>query len=340
MTETTDTEIDEESSGKEIETPTIAVTGAAGYIGSRAIVEFQEAYPEWELIAIDNQYRGQVDSIGDVDIEHVDVRNRDRLEDALAGADVVCHLAAISGVDDCEENPDLAYEVNVTGTNNVAWFCRKTGAALAFPFSMAVLGDPEEFPITADQPRDPLNWYGRTKLLGERSIEAFADGAFPAHLFLKSNLYGEHVVDETKVGKPTVINFFVKRALAGETLTVYEPGTQARNFVHVKDVARAYVRSAERLVEQLASGETGTETFEIASDEDLSVMRVAGIVREVAREERGIDVDVELVENPRSAETMVEEFGVDISETRRHIGWEPDERVKTSILDGVERDRD
>ncbi|MDB2294288.1 NAD-dependent epimerase/dehydratase family protein, partial [Halorubrum ezzemoulense] len=225
MTDTTGTEADSKSSGRSTETPTIAVTGAAGYIGSRVIVEFQEAYPDWELIAIDNQYRGQVDSIGDVDIEHVDVRNRDRLEDALAGADVVCHLAAISGVDDCDKNPDLAYEVNVTGTNNVAWFCRKTGAALAFPFSMAVLGDPEEFPITADQPRDPLNWYGRTKLLGERSIESFADGAFPAHLFLKSNLYGEHEVDGTTVGKPTVINFFVNRALAGETLTVYEPGT-------------------------------------------------------------------------------------------------------------------
>ncbi|OYR77053.1 NAD-dependent epimerase/dehydratase family protein [Halorubrum ezzemoulense] len=339
MTETTDTEIDEESSGKEIETPTIAVTGAAGYIGSRVIVEFQEAYPEWELIAIDNQYRGQVDSIGDVDIEHVDVRNRDRLEDALAGADVVCHLAAISGVDDCDKNPDLAYEVNVTGTNNVAWFCRKTGAALAFPFSMAVLGDPEEFPITADQPRDPLNWYGRTKLLGERSIESFADGAFPAHLFLKSNLYGEHVVDGTEVGKPTVINFFVNRALAGETLTVYEPGTQARNFVHVKDVARAYVRSAERLVEQLEHGETGTETYEIASEEDMSVMEVGEIVREVAREERGIEVDVELVENPRSDETMVEKFSVDISSTKGRLGWKTTESVAISVRELLEEHR-
>jgi len=316
----TKTETATEPNGDE-STPTIAVTGAAGYIGSRVVVELREAHPDWEIVALDNGYRAQVDAIGDVEIEHVDVRNRNRLEDALAGADVVCHLAAISGVDDCEENADLAYEVNVTGTNNVAWFCRKTGAALAFPFSMAVLGDPQSFPITADQARDPLNWYGRTKWIGERSIEAFADGAFPAHLFLKSNLYGEHVVDGTEVGKPTVINFFVNRTLAGETLTVYEPGTQARNFVHVKDVARAYVCSAERLLEQLASGETGTETYEIASDEDMSVMEVAEIVREAAREERGIDVNVELVENPRSAETTVEEFGVDTSKTENELGW-------------------
>jgi len=218
MTDHTETEPTESN-----ESPTIAITGAAGYIGSRVIVEIQEAHPEWELIAIDNQYRGQVDSIGDVEIDHVDIRNRDRLEDALSGTDVVCHLAAVSGVEDCEENADLAYEVNVTGTNNVAWFCRKTGAAMAFPFSMAVLGDPQSFPITADQPRDPLNWYGRTKAISEQAIEGFADGSFPAHLFLKSNLYGEHEVNGTTVRKPTVINFFVDRALAGEPLTVYEP---------------------------------------------------------------------------------------------------------------------
>ena len=78
--------------------------------------------------------------------------------------------------------------------------------------------------------------------------------------------------------KPTVINFFVNRALAGESLTVYEPGSQARNFIHVRDVARAYVRSVERLVGQVERGEIGTETYEIASKEDLGVMRVAEIV--------------------------------------------------------------
>jgi len=318
------------------ESPTIAVTGAAGYISSRVLVELREAHPEWELVGIDNMYRGQVTEAAGVEIQYVDIRNRTRLEAALSGADVVCHLAAISGVDDCDENPDLAYEVNVTGTNNVAWFCRKTGAALAFPFSMAVLGDPESFPITADLPRDPLNWYGRTKLLGERAVESFAEGAFPAHLFLKSNLYGEHTVDGTTVGKPTVINFFINRALSGETLTVYKPGSQARNFVHVRDVARAYVRSTERLVEQLERGVTGTETYEIASEEDLSVMRVAESVREIATEERGIEIDIQLVENPRMGETMVEEFSVDISDARGVIGWKVQESIVSTVREGID----
>jgi UDP-glucose 4-epimerase len=323
--------------GDPIEDPTVAVTGAAGYIGSRVLDRLQAAHPDWEIRALDNFYLGQVDAVGDVEFEHLDVRDRHRLEDALEGSDVVLHLAAISGVDDCEENPDLAYEVNVQGTNNVAWFCRKTGAAMAFPFSMAVLGDPESFPITVDLPRRPMNWYGRTKYLGERAIETFAEGAFPAHQLLKSNLYGEHEVDGEVVGKPTVINFFVGRVEAGEPLTVYEPGTQSRNFVHVKDIARSYVRSAERLLEQLAAGETGSTAYEIAGTEDPSVMAVAEMVQRIAREELDEDPEVTLVENPRAAETLVEDFTVDISKSKSELGWEPEHTVEESIRDLLRR---
>jgi UDP-glucose 4-epimerase len=330
----TDTPTDNDS---RTDTPTIAVTGAAGFIGSRVLKRLQTTHPDWDIIGLDNQYRGQVTSVGDVDIAHVDIRNRSRLETTLDGADVVCHLAAVSGVDDCDENPDFAYEVNVTGTNNVAWFCRKSGAALIFPFSMAVLGDPESFPISADLPRQPLNWYGRTKLLGEEAIDTFSHGEFPAHLFLKSNLYGEHVIGNTVVSKPTVLNFFVNRVNAGKPLTVYEPGTQSRNFIHIKDIAEAYIKSAEQLLEARNRGETGATVYEIAGEEDPSVMELAKTVQSIAESEFGTEVDVTRVENPREAETLVEDFTVDTSRAQQELGWEPTYTVKESIRRLLER---
>jgi len=314
------------------DTPHIAITGAAGYIGSRVAREIQETHPDWELTAIDNFYLAKVRAIGDLDIDHVDIRNRDRLEAALEGADVVLHLAAVSGVDDCQENQDQAYDVNVQGTNNVAWFCRKTGAGLVFPFSMAVLGDPEAFPITVDQPRGPMNWYGRTKLLSERAIDTFAEGAFPAHQHMISNLYGSHEIDGTTVSKGTVINFFVSRAQAGEPLTVYEPGTQSRNYVHVKDVATAYVRSCERLLDQLEAGETGVEKYEVASDEDPSVETVANLVADIAAEETGERPEVKLVENPRADdETLTDTFEVDTSRARERLGWSAERNIESVV---------
>jgi nucleoside-diphosphate-sugar epimerase len=320
------------------EEPTVAVTGAAGYIGSRVVGQLRANHPDWRVTAIDNFYHGDVRAVGDVAVEHVDIRERARLEAALSGADVVCHLAAISGVDDCADQPDLAHDVNVQGTNNVAWFCRKHESGLVFPISMGILGDPSGFPITADQPRDPMNWYGRTKVLGERAIETFAEGAFPAICLMKSNLYGDHEIGETRVSKGTVINFFVDRALAGKDLTVYEPGSQARNYVHVADVADAYPRCVERLLERSANDEAGVETYEIASDEDPSVMTIAERVQAIAREEAGIDVGIELVENPRAgSETLTDTFGVDTERTRRDLNWAPERDVESTVRELIRR---
>ena len=315
----------------------VAVTGAAGYIGSRVVAQLQEVHPEWEVTALDNFYLGTVRQVGDVDVEYVDIRQRGDLTEALTGADVVMHLAAVSGVDDCEDHPERAHEVNIQATNDVAYACRQTGAAMIFPFSMAVLGDPQEFPITVDHPRDPMNWYGRTKLVSERAVADFAAGAFPAHLLMISNLYGDHEVGGQRVSKGTVINFFIDRALAGETLTVYEPGTQSRNFIHVEDVARAYLRSAERLLDRRASGETGVERYEVASDEDPSVESLAGLVREVALE-HGYDPSVELVENPRGdGVTLVSDFPVDTTRARGQLGWAPERNVEETVRELFER---
>ncbi|WP_132057799.1 NAD-dependent epimerase/dehydratase family protein [Halorussus amylolyticus] len=320
-----------DESDRRRDAPTIAVTGAAGYIGSQVVSLLRKEHPDWEIVALDNFYLGTVREIGDVSVQHIDIRNRDRLETALNGADIVLHLAAISGVEDCEANADLAYEVNVQGTTNVAWFCRKTGAGLVFPFSMAVLGDPETLPITVDMPRDPFNWYGRTKLLGEHIIEDMAEGAFPAHLYLKSNLYGEHEIGDETVSKGTVINFFVNRVFSDEPLTVYEPGTQSRNYVHVKDVSRAYIRSTEAMLDQLEAGETGVSKYEVASDEDPSVIAVAELVREIAVEDAGIETEVALVDNPRSDETLVSDFKVDTTKARTELGWTTEHSVEESV---------
>jgi nucleoside-diphosphate-sugar epimerase len=221
--------------------------------------------------------------------------------------------------------------VNVIGTSNVAWFCKKTETPLAFPFSMAVIGDPTRFPITVEMEREPLNWYGKTKVLGERTIETLADDAFPAIQFMISNLYGQHRVNDRTVSKNTVINFFVNRAQAGKRLTVYAPGSQARNFIHVKDVANAFTLATERLLDCRAAGETGAEAYEVASEEDPSVWSVAETVQRIAREEHGIDVSADIVENPRGGETLIEDFEVDTTAIKRDLGWKPNESVETSI---------
>lgn len=307
------------------ETFDVCVTGAGGYIGSRVVVELLEA--GHDVTAVDNFRNAQVEEINGVPVVEADVRDRGAVRDAVDGSDAVMHLAAVSGVPDCDESPEDAFEINVGGTENVAWVCHETGTPMIFPCSMAIVGNPVEFPITSEHPRNPTNHYGRTKLMSEGDIHALAEDAFPAHVYMKSNLYGGHSVAGTCVSKGTVINIFVEKALNNEPLTVHKPGTQARDFIHVKDVARAYISSFDSLV----GAEAGATTFPLASGECMSVLELAETVQDIIAEERGYTVEIELVENSRSDEAVADDFTVDTTEAAEQIGFDTEWTVSEFI---------
>ncbi len=296
----------------------IVVTGAGGYVGAGLSAKLMER--GHEVIMLDNFFNSQVSSIHGEEIIWADIRDRMEIERLIKGSDVVIHLAAISGVVDCEKYPDKAYEVNVTGTANIAWLCRKYNIDLIFPSSMAVIGDPKQIPIKANHPRDPLNIYGFTKVVGEKIVEIFSKGSFDALVFVKSNLYGEYLVDGKKISKRTVINIFVDKARNGENLTVHKPGTQARDFIHVLDVIDAYIFAVEKMPD-------GFNIVTLASGECLSVIDIA----EMVKENSPIDIGIEFIENPRKSETHTSNFEVDTEEIERLIGF----RARRKVVDEI-----
>ncbi|MFB6283484.1 MAG: NAD-dependent epimerase/dehydratase family protein [Halobacteria archaeon] len=307
----------------------ICVTGAAGYIGSRVAKDFLEA--GHDVVPVDDFSYGDVKEIEGVAVENLDVRDRSQLREVLDGVDAVCHLAAVSGVEECQEEWEHAFDVNVGGTENVAMHCREMDIPLVFPCSMAVIGDPSELPITSEHPRDPLNNYGLTKVMSENDIEELSsrgDEGFSAVTFMKSNLYGHHTLDGRSIGKSTVINIFVDRAIDGKPLSVHEPGTQARDFIHVKDVSRAYLDAVDYL---LSNDGGGAETVPLASGECMSVLDLAELVQRVAEEELEEAPKIEMVENPRSGEAVSDDFTVDTDEAREKLGFE----TKFSVEDAV-----
>ena len=313
------------------ETVAVGVTGAAGYIGSSVASRLLEA--GHDLVAIDDFSRAKVESIDGHPIERADVRDRAAVRSAFADVDAVLHLAAVSGVPDCQADPEAAFDVNVVGTENVAWCCRELGIPLLFAGSMAIIGDPVEFPIGPDHPRAPLNFYGRTKQMGEDDVHALAAGSFPALVLMKSNIYGHHRVDGTRVGKETVVNKFVEQAVSGQPLTVYTPGTQARDFIHIDDVARAY----ELALESVLDGSAGAQTVTLGSGECVSVRELAETVNRLAGEELGTEPGIEVVENPRAFETVTEDFTVDTEAAAEVIGFEAEHTIESAVREMLHR---
>ncbi len=312
------------------ETYNVGITGAGGYIGSRVGCNLLD--DDHDITAIDNNYSSQVKEISGVDIIGVDIRNRDELRDIFSDVDIVMHLAAMSGVEDCDENPEMSFDVNVGGTQNVAWICKEKEIPLVFPCSMAVIGDPVEFPITSGHPRNPLNMYGLTKAMSEEDIEWMSRDTYPAHIYLKSNLYGNHILDGNKISKSTVINIFVDLALNKEPITVHKPGTQARDFIHVKDVARAYVKSLDILMDQ---EDNSTNTFTLASGECESILGIANIVKDIVQEELGYSPEIEMIDNPRVGEAEMDDFRVDTSRARELIDFEVEHCIESTVREMV-----
>ncbi|WP_290900004.1 NAD(P)-dependent oxidoreductase [Ferroglobus sp.] len=296
----------------------VGITGAGGYVGAGLSAKLMEK--GYEVVMLDNFFNAQVRSVHGQEIIWVDILDRNDLEDHLKDCDIVVHLAAISGVVDCEKYPDKAYEVNVIGTANTAWICRKYGIDMIFASSMAVIGDPKQIPIKSNHPREPLNVYGFTKAVGEEIVRTFSNNSFNALIFVKSNLYGVYELDGEKISKRTVINIFVDRAKKGENLTVHKPGTQSRDFIHILDVIDAYVLAIERMPD-------GFNIVTLGSGESLSVLDIANLVKKISPN----PIDIKLVDNPRSRETHVENFIVDTSEAEKLIGFKAKRKVEDEI---------
>ena len=294
----------------------VGVTGAGGYVGAGLCGKLMDR--GHEVVMLDNYLNAQVRYVHGEEILWADIRDRNDVEKILKECDVVVHLAAISGVADCDKMPDKAYEINIVGTSNIAWVCRRYGIDLIFPSSMAVVGDPAELPIKSTHPRNPLNLYGLTKWSGEEIIRTLSKEKFNALIFIKTNIYGEFELDDRKISKRTVINIFVNKALKGEALTVHKPGTQTRDFIHVLDVIDAYVMAVEKMPE-------GFNMTTLAGGECISVLDIAKLVQKYS------DVAINLVENPRSRETHAENFEVDTEEAKKLIGFEAKRRVEDEI---------
>lgn len=197
----------------------ILVTGSSGFIGWNLL---QRPLYRWRPFDAD---------------EGFDIRNFDQLKERVKDCDAVVHLAAVSGVRQCEADASSAWSINVGGTANVA--------ALGLPTIVASTAGA----IKSD------GVYGETK----RQAEAIAT-AMGATVLRFANVYGPGMRH-----KPNLIPNAVSAAKSGETLTIHGDGQQTRDFVHVNDVCRAILQALEN---QLGG------TWTVGSGQQRSVMDV------------------------------------------------------------------
>jgi UDP-glucose 4-epimerase len=225
----------------------ILVIGGAGLIGSHVVEELLNE-PVEEVRIFDNFTRGTpeniVESLSDPRCRVFELggelMQRDLLSKAMEGVDRVVHLAALWLLH-CHEFPESAFEVNVRGTFNVLQACVEHDVErLVYSSSASVYGDAVEEPMTEDHPYNNWTFYGATKIAGEHMFKAYHKRYGLNGVGLRyMNVYGPR--QDYKGAYIAVMMKILDCIDRGERPTVYGDGSQAYDFVHVRDVARANV---------------------------------------------------------------------------------------------------
>lgn len=253
------------------------VTGGAGFIGSNVgKLLLDEGHDVVVLDNLSSGYRCNLSPFRDVEFVEGDVRNHEIVSKVMQGVEVVFHLAASVGNIRSIEYPVQDSEINVIGTLHVLEAARHAGVRkIVFSSSAGIFGGLKYLPIREDHPAEPDSPYGASKLAAEKLCLAYAKLYDLEAICLRYfNVYG---VNQRYDAYGNVIPIFAHRLLHGLPLIIYGDGEQTRDFVNVRDVARANLMAAE------ANGLSGA--FNIASGTAITINHLASLIRDVS----GID---------------------------------------------------
>ena len=224
---------------------TILVIGGAGFVGSH-VVDHLLKEPVKEIVVLDNFVRGSRNNLTEalkdkrVRVVEGSITDSSLLEKLMKDADYVFHLAAL-WLFECVHQPRSAVEINVVGTFNVIEAAQKAGVKkVVYSSSASVYGDAVQTPMTEDHPFNNRTMYGATKIAGEQFLRANYEQNKLNYVGLRyMNIYGPRM--DYKGTYVSVIMKVLDRIDKGLPPIVFGDGSQAYDFVHVDDVARANV---------------------------------------------------------------------------------------------------
>ncbi len=288
----------------------IVVVGGAGFIGSHIVDAFIARGDEVHII--DNISAGKKENVNKKAILHIaDIRNYEDIAPIISAADCVFHLAALPSVQYSIENPRETNEVNVDGLLNVLVAAQKGGVKkVVFSSSSAVYGDTETLPTKEDAPVMPMSPYALQKYIGERYCKMFSEiYGLPTVCFRYFNAYG--VRQDPNGAYAPVIGRFLKQKKDRVPITITGDGEQTRDFVNVRDIAKANILAMES--SRVGKG----EVINIGAGHNCSINELAEIIG-------GLTEHIE-------TRLEIKNSLADVSKAKELLGWKPE----ISLSEGI-----
>jgi UDP-glucose 4-epimerase len=287
----------------------VLVTGGAGFIGSHVVDKLIERGVEPRIFdLVPSSYHQDVETVTG------DLTSPDDVYAAVEGCNTVVHLAAIADVSHVAADPAYAEVVNSRGTFQVLEAARLAGVQRVVYGSTIWVYNGQ--PGLADEDTSvqlPSHLYTATKLAGEMYCRAYTE-----QYGLDCTILRFGIPFGPRARAAAVVPAFVKKALAGEPLTIAGDGSQARRFVYVEDLADGVARA-------VVSPCAANRVYNLVGDESVTIREIATLVREVVG-----DVDILHVESRAGDFSGTEVCG---ARAKRELGW----TAATPFDEGVRR---
>ena len=295
---------------------TVMVTGADGFIGSHLTEELVKKGEKGKAFCLYNSFGtwGWLDTLppeikNEIEVFMGDVRDPNGVRHAMAGQEIVYHLAALIAIPFSYHSPDSYVDTNIKGTLNVLNAARQVGTQhLLVTSTSEVYGTAQYVPIDEKHPYQGQSPYSATKIGADRLAESFwRSFELPVTIVRPFNTYGPR--QSARAVIPTIIT----QLLAGKTEIKLGSLTPTRDFNYVKDTAAGFMALGD------CEAAIGQEV-NIATGEEHSIGDLANeLIRQINPEAKIVCDEQRL--RPENSE--VNRLLGDASKMRALTGWKP-----------------
>ena len=288
------------------QTQTWLLTGGAGYIGSHVADEFLASGKD--VVIYDSLYQGLESRIEylrkkynkEIPLIVADIRDTAKFDEVLTTYKPygIVHTAALKAVGESMEKPDEYFEVNFHATTKILELISKHGIKnFIFSSTAAVYGAPDHSnPIKEDDPKNPISPYGASKLAAEGEVNKFL--ALPGNHGTSLrffNVVGVAAPELLDNSVENLVPIVINKLKAGQAPVIYgtdyptPDGTCIRDYVDVRDIARAHLAAANATTKL-------PDTMNIGTGRGASVREIIKLVLEATDK-----ADTQVIETDRRA---------------------------------------
>ena len=296
----------------------VLVTGGAGFIGSNVVDLLMERKDQ--VVIADNLSSGSMNNVNRrARFYNVDIKNFKQLEDVFEKErpDKVVHAAAQVQVVKSMEDPVFDASTNILGSINVLECCKKfkVKKIIYLCTGGALYGNPKYLPADEKHPIDPISGYGVSKYTVEKYLYMYNINYGLDFISLRfANVYGPR----DSVGSGRVIPAFVNFLLSNKRPYITGEGKQTRDFIFVKDVAKAVVLALDK--------DTESKYFNIGSEKITSINELFNVIKKLLKS----DIKPEYI-NERKGE--VQEIYLKAELARKELNW----KAEVSLEEGLKQ---